>query len=255
MQSYQQFANVYDRLMEEMPYPEWVGFAEQIWERYGEPRTVADLGCGTGNIALPLARSGRRIYGIDLSADMLAVARQKQEQLQAGGGSVVWLQQDIREWELGEPVDSVISFCDTFNYLTEEEDVILAFRQTYEGLKEGGCFIFDMHHPNQLRMYAKEQPFVLNEDDLAYIWISDLDEDRCEIEHQLTIFARSEQEGHNRGLYGRIDEVHIQRAYEPEWVLRALHETGFRDVRAYADFSLQPVSNDTTARVFYTALK
>jgi len=255
VQSYQQFANVYDRLMEEMPYPEWVEFAERVWERYGKPRTVADLGCGTGKTALPLARSGRRVFGIDLSADMLAIARQKQELQPPGQGSVVWLQQDIREWELGEPVDAVISFCDTFNYLTEEDDVLLAFRQTYDGLREGGSFIFDMHHPNQLRMYAAEQPFVLNEDDLAYIWVSDLDEERCEIEHQLTIFARGDQEDQGRGLYGRIDEVHIQRAYEPEWVLRALQESGFRDVQAYADFRFEPISPDTTARVFYTALK
>lgn len=77
MASYRKFAYVYDELMEDMPYPDWIRFARTAWERHGMPRTVVDLGCGTGSITIPLVNAGFEVTGIDLSADMLAVARRK----------------------------------------------------------------------------------------------------------------------------------------------------------------------------------
>src|SRR5690606_34704542 len=126
MRAYREFASVYDRLMEDMPYGEWISFARRCFELYGMPRSVADLGCGTGNLAIPLAKSGFEVYGIDISADMLAIARSKWDAPPARGqgGTIRWLQQDMRDWELPDPVDAVISFCDCLNYLTAEEDVI-----------------------------------------------------------------------------------------------------------------------------------
>src|SRR5690606_20887114 len=177
MRAYKQFASVYDRLMEDMPYAEWLRFARQIWEKRNMPETVVDLGCGTGSIAIPLAKSGFRVFGIDLSADMLTIARSKWDDNMgrgpSGAGSIRWLQQDMRDWELPEAVDTVLSFCDCINYLLEERDVEAAFRRTWRGLKEGGVFLFDVHAPRQLERYAEEQPFTLDERDVAYIWTSE----------------------------------------------------------------------------------
>ncbi|MBJ6363069.1 class I SAM-dependent DNA methyltransferase [Paenibacillus sp. GCM10012307] len=257
MRAYRQFASVYDRLMEDMPYPEWLSFARQCWERYGMPKSVADIGCGTGSIAIPLARSGFDVYGIDLSANMLSVARSKweaghQPAIRSQSGSVTFLQQDMRDWELPEQVDSVISFCDCLNYLTESEDVEAMFAATFRSLKDGGVFLFDVHPPSQLKRYAVEQPFVLDERDIAYIWTSELDEQRCEIEHHLSIFAR---EGAERdSLFQRIDEVHIQRAYEPAWLTGALLRAGFAKVEQFGDFRLE-APDAMTERLFFAALK
>lgn len=79
MASYRKFAYVYDELMQDMPYPDWLRFARQAWDQYGMPHTVAELGCGTGSITIPLVNSGFEVAGIDLSSDMLAVARRKME--------------------------------------------------------------------------------------------------------------------------------------------------------------------------------
>jgi SAM-dependent methyltransferase len=257
MRAYKQFASVYDRLMEDMPYPDWLRFARQCWERYGMPRTVADLGCGTGSIAIPLARSGFDVFGIDLSADMLTVARSKweespQQAIRSGGGSVRWLHQDMQDWELREPVDAVLSFCDCINYLTDEESVEAAFRATYRGLKEGGLFLFDVHAPRTLRQYDEQQPFILNERDVAYIWTCDFDKERCEIEHHLTIFAREGLERDSR--FTRFEEVHIQRAYEPAWIRGALARAGFTRVELYADFTLE-APDEQAERLFFAAVK
>lgn len=262
--AYQRFSYLYDRLMEDMPYDEWLRFAEQCWDKYGKPRTVVDLGCGTGSIAIPLAQQGYEIYGIDLSEDMLAVAQQKAEAAQqrkpfAAGGRVTWLHQDLRDWGIGRPVDAIVSFCDCFNYLLEEEDLDRAFRQAYEGLKEGGVFLFDMHSPKQFHEYAQTQPFTLNEEDIAYIWTCDFDPGRCEIEHMLTIFSREEDNemGSDDALterFQRVEEVHLQRAYPLEEVQKRVKAAGFREVGCYGDF-LWKKSTEDTMRAFFIAVK
>ncbi len=269
--SYRKFAYVYDRLMADMPYSEWLRFAGYCWSKYGAPETVVDLGCGTGSIAIPLAQSGLNVTGIDRSEDMLAVARQKTDELRRtspfpSGGSVTWLLQDMREWELPQPVDCVISFCDCLNYLLEEDDVIRTFSQVHRGLNEAGLFIFDVHTPYLLQRYAEEQPFMLNEDDIAYIWTCELDERRCQIEHQLTIFAvldgadagigggEARRPGAGEKWYRRIEETHVQRAYPLDWLESRLKETGFSEVRSYADFSWRPPA-EHTERAFLVARK
>lgn len=252
---YRQIAYYYDRLMSEMPYAEWLEFAEHCWSAFagGLPRTVADLGCGTGSIAIQLAARGMKVYGIDYADDMLAVARKKSEAA-AGGvglarGSTVWLQQDIREWELPELVDAAVSFCDCFNYLLEEADIAKTFRRTYEGLRSGGLFLFDMHTQLQLRAYWESQPFFLNEEDIAYIWTCEFAEDRCELEHALTFFV---QEAGERFL--RFEEIHTQRAYPLDWLERELYKAGFAEVRRFADFTFEE-PDERTSRVFFAAKK
>lgn len=257
MRSYRQFAAVYDRLMEEMPYPKWLRFLRGCWDRYGIPSSVADLGCGTGSIAIPLAQSGFHVYGIDLSADMLTIARQKWEETQRQavrprGGTVRWLQQDMRSWELPDEVDAVISLCDCLNYLTEQVDVEAAFRATYHGLKEGGVFLFDVHALKTLKDYALHQPFILDERDIAYLWTSDMDEERSEIEHNLTIFVKDPHD--KEGRFVRIEETHVQRAYDPDWMEAALRKAGFSKVERFADFELK-LPLPSSERLFFAAVK
>ena len=247
--AYGRFASVYDRLMEDMPYEEWLAFVEECWRLYRvRPSRVVDLGCGTGAIALPLAGRGYRVTGIDRSADMLAVARRKSEELRLK--DIAWLNGDMRDWELPDPADAVISLCDCFNYLTEAADVAAAFRAAWQGLRPGGLFVFDVNTIHRYRTYAEEQPFVLNEEDVAYIWYCELEEETEVIAHDLTIFAREEA----TDRYLRIEERHEQRGYSLDWLRQELLAAGFAKADAYGDFSWNPPGPETE-RAFFVAVK
>ncbi|WEK53101.1 MAG: class I SAM-dependent methyltransferase [Candidatus Cohnella colombiensis] len=260
MSVYRQFASVYDRLMEEMPYAEWLIFARRCWQKYGMPKTVVDLGCGTGNIAIPLARSGFAVIGIDLSAEMLSIARSKWDEPPALGGrdepgTIRWLQQDMRDWELPNPADAIISFCDCLNYLTEAKDITAAFRQTYAALASGGLFLFDMHAPKTLERYADDQPFVYDEKDVAYLWTCDYDPGKQIIDHELTFFVRDEAAtAGGDGVYRRFEESHSQRAYDPEWIVEQLEAVGFEILQRCADFTLD-APTEQSERLFYIVRK
>jgi len=256
-EAYQQhFAFLYDRLMDDMPYDQWQQFVKDAWFRYElEPRTIVDLACGTGRHAIALAEAGCHVTGIDLSEHMLAVAQEQAEisamAIQTSGGSVQWLQQDMREWDIARPVDCVICLCDGINYLLQEEDVRAVLARTYHGLREGGLFVFDVLTDHQYEAYAAGQPYTYDDDNLAYIWHSDWDPEERIITHELTIFHR-EAEDSERFL--RTCETHRQRAYDAYELTSWLKEVGFRRIDSFADFTWQPVSEET-GRMFLCAVK
>jgi SAM-dependent methyltransferase len=253
--AYQQLARYYDLLMQDMPYPSWLEFLDTCWRKFGKPGTLVELGCGTGNLTIPLAQSGIAVTGIDISPEMLAIAREKWERCRQtealpAGGSVLFLEQDMREFQLPYRADAVISCCDSLNYILEEEQIRQIFHRVYDSLAEGGLFVFDLLTPYQYQTYADEQPFVYEEENLAYHWFCDWNEERREIEHSLTLFVRSE----GADCYRRFEETHIQRAYERQWVEEELRRTGFKHVESYGDFTWEPPGGQTE-RMFFAAQK
>jgi len=123
---YQSFAKVYDIFMADTPVDDWVAFIEGQWEANNQkPGLVLDIGCGTGAVAIPLAKKGYNIIGIDISEDMLSAARQKADLLHL---DILYLNQDMRAFELYGTVDSVICVCDTINYLNNNEELSHFFK-------------------------------------------------------------------------------------------------------------------------------
>jgi ubiquinone/menaquinone biosynthesis C-methylase UbiE len=241
--AYAHLASVYDKLMADSPYDQWLDWLERVWEKREKPRQVIDLGCGTGSIAIPLAKRGYRVTGVDLSAEMLAVAydKMRREQVQ-----ISWVEQDMRELDL-PAADAVISLCDSLSYLTEEEDVKLTFERVYQHLNPGGTFLFDVHSPYKMLHVFGNQTFTLVDDEVSYIWQCFCDPIRLEVAHQLTFFLRQPD-----GLYQRVEEEHWQRAYQPVQLLRWLADAGFVDVEITADFTGLP-PHETSERLFFAA--
>ena len=143
MEMYEDFALVYDRFMDETPYKEWCQFVVgRLKQDQITDGILLDLGCGTGSMTELLAKQGYDMIGVDLSDSMLDIAMEKRAQ---SGHNILYLQQDMREFELYGTVKAVVSICDSINYILEEDDLREVFSLVNNYLDPKGMFIFDLN--------------------------------------------------------------------------------------------------------------
>ncbi len=242
MTAYRSFALLYDELMNDVPYNNWIDYVEKMMKKYGNGgNRFLDIGCGTGAISIPLAKKGFNVTGIDLSEDMLAVANRKSEQ---SGVSVAYFLQDMREFEGFKPFDCIGIFCDSLNYLVIEEDVKQTFQNVFHYLVPGGLFLFDVHSLYKIEELFIGQSYCSNGDDIAYIWNCFEGETPYSVEHELTFFVKQ-----NR-LYERFDELHYQRAFPISQYKQWLEVIGFNVLEITADFT-EKSPWETAERIFF----
>src|SRR5699024_11026971 len=188
--AYHEFASIYDQLMDHAPYDDWVQFTKDIIAQKAKAvSTIVDLGCGTGEVAIPLAKQGYDMIGVDISTHMLACASNKalHENIQ-----VQWIEQDMRQLTGLQDVDMVISYCDSINYITNEADLAAVFARVYDSLADDGLFVFDFHAITYASTDLMDQTFTYVSDELTYIWDCERGALPGEMTHYLTFF---QQEG------------------------------------------------------------
>lgn len=246
--SYESFAYLYDQLMDEAPYDDWVEyFLRRMKEYRPDCKRVLDVACGTGEMTLRLKEQGFETIGVDLSEDMLSIALQKARDK---GYDIPFFQQNMTSLEGLENFDAVIIFCDSLNYLQTEEE----FRQTFVSVRNclapGGLFLFDVHSIYKIEEVFQDETFAFQGEEVSYIWNSYPGEEPHSVEHELTFFKLE----NSTGLYRRFDEWHFQRTFPIETFLKWLDETGFTLLSLDADFQDGGV-NETSERIFFTARK
>ena len=231
METYGDFAAVYDTFMEETPYEEWAEYVSGIIEKYGisrpvksgrEQDLVVDLGCGTGTFTEKLAHMGYDMIGIDLSGEMLAVAMEKREMAETG---TLYLHQDMRQLDLYSTVGAVLSVCDSVNYLLEEQEVLETFRRVNNFLYPGGIFLFDFNTVYKYEQVIGDTTIAENRDDCSFIWENYYDPREQINEYDLTVFV---QEGEDPCCFRRFQENHYQRGYLPEQMKSLVEQAGLR---------------------------
>lgn len=240
--AYEQFAYVYDELMQDVPYDEWVAWVSQYVEANS---TIADVGCGTGTATLLLAEH-YRVTGIDLSEEMLEIAQEKAMEQQQ---KIDFWCQDMREIELPAPVDALTILCDSLNYLKTEADVQQTFEHAARTLKEGGKLLFDVHSPHKMETLFNGKTYATHAEQSSYIWFADPGEAPLSVVHELTFFIEDED-----GRYDRVDETHHQRTYPSEQYVTWLREAGFRTLAVTGDFT-SDAPTPTAERIFFVAEK
>ena len=246
--TYEQFAYLYDELMQDAPYDEWVRFIERQSERYGiAGRKILDLACGTGELTLKLAQSGYEVTGVDLSEDMLAVAREKAERNKL---PLFLAAQDMSQLEGLGQFDMVGIFCDSLNYLQNEQEVISTFERVSQHTVQGGLFLIDVHSLYKMEELFAEQTYAFNGEEISYIWQCFAGEHPYSVEHELTFFELEK----TSGLYRRYDELHFQRTFPIEQYADWLKKTGFEILSVTADFE-DKTPDETSERIFLTARK
>ena len=256
MESYTNFAYVYDTFMDNVPYDEWCKYLVMLLKQYGvDDGIVLDMGCGTGNMTSRLCQLGYDMIGIDNSEDMLAIAREK-----AGEDTmdILYLLQDMREFELYGTVRAAVSICDSMNYITNEEDLLQVFKLVNNYLDPKGIFIFDLNTIYKYKHLLGDATIAENREDCSFIWDNYYDEEQQINEYELSIFVRAEddEEDESDGLEGepfyRFSEVHYQKAYTLERIKELLEKAGLEFVTAYDAFSLNPPKEDSE-RIYVVA--
>lgn len=248
MSAYEAFASVYDIFMEQVEYDQWMNHIHAIWEKFGlQPKTVIDLGCGTGSIALPLAKEGYDVIGVDLSPEMLTEADHKAME---EGVSVRFACQDMTELELGEEADCILSLCDSMNYLTEDGQLEDAFKSIAQHMKQESLFLFDLNTEYKFKDVLGQNVFGSAEEHAAYIWENDYDEEEKINEYYVSFFIENED-----GLYERIEEFHYERAYSMEEIEEGLQAAGMELVEVYDGYSFDAPRAESERLLFAARLK
>jgi len=243
---YSGFASIYDRLMQDIPYQGWVDYLGRLFERHEiRPGDILDIGCGTGNVTIPLAEMGYNLTGIDISPEMLAVAEEK---ARSKGLKIKWIQQDMKEMDLGSlQFDLVVSMTDSLNYLQGEQELRQVFTGVKALLRSGGWFVFDLNSYYKIQEVFGNHVFTLLEDDIAYIWENTFDHDTNACLINLTFFVRERD-----GKYRRFSEQHREMGYETDKVCDLLAESGFRVEAVYAEGTFKGPGGKTE-RIYFVA--
>lgn len=276
MEAYTDFASVYDIFMDDVPYQEWADFLVELIEKYGvskpvrrdketpdkgrgeafydkdaserelldtEKNLVLDLGCGTGTLTELLYRKGYDMIGVDMSQEMLNIALSKREQ---EGSDILYLCQDMRDLDLYSTVGTVISVCDSVNYLLEDEEILETFCLVNNYLYPGGIFIFDFNTIYKYEQVIGDATIAENREDCSFIWENLYHEKQHINEYDLTVFAREGE------LFRRFTETHFQRGYSLEEMIDYVEKAGMRiELVLDADTHKEPV--ECSERIYIVA--
>ena len=235
MDAYTSFAEVYDLFMDNVPYEEWGQFLADLFQENGiRDGLILDLGCGTGKLTRIMESKGYDMIGIDNSYEMLDMARKQSEE------SILYLMQDMREFELYGTVKAIYSVCDCINYITEEEDLKEVFKLANNYLDPGGIFVFDINSPYKYRELLAENTFAETREEGSFIWENYYDEEEGINEYDLTLYIQSEA-----NHFSRFQEVHYQRCYELATIEKLIKEAGMEFVGAYDAYTKNPLTEES----------
>ncbi len=276
MEAYTDFASVYDTFMDETPYEEWAEYLHQLIKEYGiskpvrnkkatlnpeklnqdvklaedvldsEKNLVLDLGCGTGTLTELMYQKGYDMLGVDFSQEMLNIAMDKKEK---SGSDILYLCQDMRELDLYSTVGTVISACDSVNYLLEDEEVIETFRLINNYLYPGGLFIFDFNTVYKYEQVIGDTTIAENREECSFIWDNFYHDEEHINEYDLTIFIKEENE-----LFRKFAETHYQRGYTLEEMKGFIKKAGLKFVKAI-DADTHKVPTKESERIYIIALE
>ena len=246
MDAYTSFASVYDTFMDNIPYKEWAEYLVGLLKEYGiHDGLVLDLGCGTGNMTELLATSGYDMIGIDNAEDMLEIAKGKRAE---SGHDILYLLQDMREFELYGTVKAIVSICDSINYITEEEELLEVFRLVINYLDPKGIFIFDFNTVYKYSEVLGNQTIAEDRDECSFIWDNYYYEDEQINEYELSLFIKET----DSDLYRKYQETHFQKAYDLETIKGLIERSGLEYITAYDAFT-KDAPTKTSERIYVVA--
>ncbi|SOC36355.1 class I SAM-dependent DNA methyltransferase [Ureibacillus acetophenoni] len=246
MSNYVKFAEVYDVLMQDVPYNEYINWVKKYAPSEEYP-LLLDVGCGTGTLTSKFHQEGYDVSGIDLSEEMLAIAN---DRAMKEGISIPFFQMSMDEIDGFQNYDVITIPIDSINYLQDEHSVQETFKRIYESLRKGGQLFFDVHSLYKMNEIFMESPFTYDDGNILYVWHTEEGEDEHSVYHQMTFFVKES----NTEKFVRFDEEHYQRTFPIDFYKEWLYQSGFSKVEIYADFTDEDPDFESE-RIFFRAIK
>ena len=242
---YSEFAYSYDILMQNVDYQKRTDYLYSLFEKFDRaPTLMLDLACGTGEFSNRFANKGVSVIGVDISYDMLSVAREKSAEQQ---NDILYLCQDAAELDLYGTVDGAICCLDSLNHITDYEDFCSAIARVSLFLEKDRLFIFDLNTEYKHSCVLGNNTFVIDTNDVYCVWQNEYQGNNT-VEINLDFFTREDN------VYLRTGESFCERAYTCQEVENALNKAGLKTEAIYEEMS-QNKPCDTTQRVVYVTRK
>lgn len=245
---YDLLAPVYDEINKDVDYVRWADFIERIIDKnrgFPEENLILDLGCGTGKMTLELAKRGYDMTGVDLSSEMLDIARLEAEE--KGLSNILWLNQDMREFELYGTVGVTVSCLDCMNHLISTKDFRKCLSLVHNYLVPGGLFIFDVNGKGKFENIYADNSYVMENEGSMCIWQNFYNGKSGICNFYITLFSENPD-----GCYERYDEVQKEKMYTLKSIKKMLSESGFKFIGAYSDFEFSEAT-DKNERIYIAA--
>lgn len=243
MDAYTDFAGCYDLFMDNVPYDSWSNNLINYFKQYNiqSNSIICELGCGTGQITRRLAKAGYDMIGIDLSYEMLDIARETSEE------SILYLCQDMREFELFGTVAAIVSICDSINYLRSTEELLKVCILANNYLDPKGLFIFDINSSYKYSHILASNTFAENRDEGSFIWENEYDSINRDNYYNMTFYMMNDE-----GTFDRFEESHIQHSFSIDEVTECINKSGLK-LLSILDAETLKAPEDTTERILFIA--
>ncbi|MGD9568546.1 MAG: class I SAM-dependent methyltransferase [Sedimentibacter sp.] len=240
LNSYKEFSQIYDLLMDDIDYEKWTSF---IINKIGSNRKILEAACGTGSITRLLAENNYKVTAFDISHDMLMRAYEK---LGRSPG-VKLLNMDMTSFKIDDKFEAAICCCDGINYITENQ-IRMFFKNVYNHLNENSRFIFDMSTKYKYDSLFNDT-YVYDDGEIFYVWENMMDEQNKSVNLEINFFIKDSE-----NKYTRINEIQTQYIHEAQTIIRLLKEAGFKDIETFDDYNEKPF-NEESLRAVFCAIK
>lgn len=243
---YNDFAYSYDTLMADVDYDKRSEYISSLFKKFDRaPTLMLDLACGTGEFSNRFAKNGVSVIGVDISYDMLSIAREKSAEQ---GNDILYLCQDAVELDLYGTIDGAICCLDSLNHITEYENFCKAIARVSLFLEKDRLFIFDLNTVYKHREVLGNNTFVIDTQDVYCVWQNEYNDADCSVDINLDFFVP------DGDVYYREGESFSERAYTEKEVLAALDKAGLKIEATFDDLS-ENAPNEKSERIIYVTRK
>ena len=195
------------------------------------PQSILDLCCGPGRFAVPLARRGFRVTGVDRTTFFLDKAK---ERAAAENVAIEWIQEDMRTFVQPSAFDLAISMFTSFGYFDDKAEDLTVLRNVHESLRPGGALVMDVVGKERLARTFQPTNSRKQPDGAVVIDRREVYDDWTRVRMEWTII---------KGNAVRVFTIH-HTVYSGQELKDRLTAVGFGDVRLYGSIDGAPYGRE-----------